>query len=346
MTQQQTEVFSNQIPPEVYVDVERAVMPIIRGASNKFAKLAGADVDDAIQEGRLALLKALSKYDYNLSRGGIYNYAREAVQQAMLGMLYKATTLGRLPHLVIEDNGELKTVRSWPALMADFDTVVSETAPDPEREVIDGEMQSRLGELQMRLNGRLNDFQKNVLACLSNQNPAFTLYLRNIQKDEEKAIEEKHTLIAKFFGETKNSVDWAVHHIKNHFTKLAEEQFSDIVADAIDKGAWPMFHVSNEGNDKDFINYVIEEHDLDPRPSGPPDVKRTETNGVVTARSIESYSWGSIIHLRHGEHAATVIAEGRFNAISGEVLTPTGLWKNIKEQLPWYPTLQRILSKV
>jgi hypothetical protein len=345
MNQQQTQV-RTQIPPELYVDVERAVMPIIRGASNRFAKMAGLDASDAVQEGRLALLEALGKYDYNLSRGGIYNYARSAVHQAMLGVLYKATTLGRLPHLVIEDNGELKTVRSWPALMADFDTAVNESAPDPEREAMDSEMQSRLGELNMRLKGRLTDFQQNVLACLSNQNPSFALFLRNIQKDEEKAIEEKHTLIAKFFGETKNVVDWAVHHIKKNFTELAEEQFSDIVLDALDKGAWPMFHVSNDGNDTEFINITIEENDLDPRPSGPPEVKRVEIKGVVTARSIENYSWGSIIHLRHGDQVATVIAEGRFNAISGEVLTDTGLWKSIKDRVPWYPTVQRILSKV
>jgi len=42
---------------------------------------------------------------------------------------------------------------------------------------------------------------------------------------------------------------------------------------------------------------------------------------------------------------ATVIAEGRFNAVSGEVLTATGLWKNIKSELPWYAAAQRVLSR-
>lgn len=331
----------NQLDPDLYRDVEREVMPIIRGAAGAFARRLGVDVEDAIQEGRMALLYALSKYDYNLSKGGIFNYARTAVRQSMFGLLYAATTQSRRPHIVIEEDGELKMVRSWPVLMGDFELEANEATRDPEREAMDAEMIEALGRLKMRLVRRLNPFQLKVFACLSNQDPSFLVYLRNIQ-----CAEERNAQIADYLGTGKNHVDWAVHQIKHHFTELAEKQFSDLVKDAIQEGKWPMFHVSHRGNDVAFIQKVLAEQSLDPRPTGAPEVKRNEVDGVICMRSIETYHWGSVIHLRHGDVAATVIAEGRFNAISGEVLTSTGLWKNIKSVLPWYAAAQRCLSKV
>ncbi len=331
----------NRLDPELYKDVEREVMPIIRSAASTFARRLGMDVDDAIQEGRVALYTALAKYDYNLSKGGIFNYARTAVRQSMFGLLYTATTKSRQPHIVIEDGGELKTVRSWPTLMGDFEVCVSESTPDPERAAMDAEMIEALGRLKMRLARRLNDFQMKVFACLSNQDPSFLLYLRNIQ-----CAEERNAQIADYLGTGKNHVDWAVHQIKHHFTELAEKQFSEVVREAIQEGKWPMFHVSHRGNDVAFIRKVIADQGLDPRPSGAPEVKRNEVKGVLVLRSIETYAWGAVIHLRFGLKTATVVAEGRFNAISGEVLTSTGLWKNIKTELPWYAAAQRHLSKV
>lgn len=330
----------NLLDPGLYKDIEREVMPIIRGAATAFARRLGTDTDDAIQEGRMALLEALSRYDYNLSKGGIFNYARTAVRQAMYGLLYTATTKSRQPHIVIEENGELKTIRSWPALMGDFELSVCEVTPDPERAAMDAEMAEALTGLKMRLVNRLNDFQSKVFACLSNQDQGFILYLRNIQ-----VADEKNAQIAAYLGTGKNHVDWAVHQIKHHFTELAERQFSDIVNKAVKEGKWPMFHVSLRGNDVAFIQKVIAEQGLDPRPTGAPEVKRADVKGVLCLRSVETYSWGSVIHLRFGVKTATVIAEGRFNAISGEVLTSTGLWKNIKTELPWYAAAQRVLSR-
>jgi hypothetical protein len=48
--------------------------------------------------------------------------------------------------------------------------------------------------------------------------------------------------------------------------------------------------------------------------------------------------------LRFGTETATVIAEGRFNVITGEVLCDTGFWKSIKDHLPWYPAAHRFLE--
>lgn len=329
----------NTLDPDLYRDIEREVMPIIKGAAGAFAHRLGIDVDDAIQEGRMALLHALAKYDYNLSKGGMFNYARTAVRQSMFGLLYTATTKSRRPHIVIDDGGVLKTVRSWPMLMGDFELEVNESTKDPEREAMDAEMTEALSRLKMRLVRRLNPFQSKVFACLSNQDQSFLVYLRNIQ-----CAEERNAQIADYLGTGKNHVDWAVHQIKHHFTELAERQFSDVVKDAIQEGKWPMFHVSHRGNDVSFIQKVLSDQGLDPRPVGAPEVVRNEVKGVLVMRSIETYHWGAVIHLRFGLKTATVIAEGRFNAISGEVLTSTGLWKNIKTELPWYAAAQRHLK--
>jgi len=330
----------NRLDPELYRDVEREVMPIILGAATSFARRLGVDKEDAVQEGRLAMLEALGRYDYNLSKGGIFNYVRTVVRQAMYGLLYTATTKSRQPHIVIDDNGEQKTIRSWPALMGDFELSVCESTPDPERAAMDAELTEGLSLLKMRLVNRLNDFQSKVFSCLSNQDQSFLLYLRNIQ-----VADEKNAQIAAYLGTGKNHVDWAVHQIKRHFTDLAEKQFSDIVNKAVKEGKWPMFHVSRRGNDVAFIKKVLSDQALDPRPTGAPEVKRADIRGVLCMRSIETYHWGAVIHLRFGVKTATVIAEGRFNAVSGEVLTATGLWKNIKSELPWYAAAQRVLSR-
>jgi len=350
-------MIQGQVDHELYSDIERELMPIIRSAARRFAPGLGIGVEDAVQEGRLALMLALKGYDYNLSKGGIYNFARKAVRNAMCGLLYSATTLGRCPRVVMEEGGELVVVKMWPTLMDAPEVHPDREAKTPEEMVIESEFADKIRVLRMRLVNRLNPFQRKVLGCISRNNIRFETFLRN--RDEPEAT---HALIGEWLGmgvveegaklasasrqKQKNAVDWAVHKIKRHFTILMEDEFSDIVEEAIQAGKWPMFYVSTKPNDTAFIQGIIEHRDLDARPTSAPDIKaRTDKDGVRAIRHIETYSWGSVIMLRFGTNSATVVAEGRFNPISGEVLQPSGSWKSIVDVVPWYVKASRFIEK-
>lgn len=341
------------IDPSLYRDIEREVMPIIRSAAHSFATKLGMDREDAVQEGRLALAEALEGYDYNLSKGGIHAYARAAVTNALCGLMYRQTTRGRVPHIVVQEDGVLKTIRSWPVLMGDFEVTAQSDVGDPEATTMDAEMTDMLREVKMQLLNCLNDLQTRVFSCLSNQDPGFQIFLRNVgeRSGDTQMADENHILIAEYLsGEpgmpkmNKNTIDWAVHVIKRHFTRIAETKFSGPIQEAIKEGKWPMFHVSLRGNDVSFIQDVLKRRHLDRRPLGAPDVARREKDGKLCVRSVERYKWGSVIMLRFGTETATVIAEGRFNVITGEVLCDTGFWKSIKDHLPWYPAAHRFLE--
>ncbi len=335
----QTQTVANRpIDHELYQDIERECMPIIRSAASSFARKLGVGVEDAIQDGRLALLIALKEYDYNASKGGIYNYARTAVKNAMCGLLYAATTKGRCPHFVIEEDGEPKTVRNYPEVMGDFNAFAND-APDPEALAVESEVAEKLRELKMQLMNKLNQRQLDVFACLFHHKVEFEMFLRNRAESDV-----THELIAEFLDVTKNSVDWSVHQIKRHFTALVEDKFSDIIQEAIQVHKWPMFHVSERANDVVFIQDIIKMRGLDARPLGAPDVTVRTDNGIRCARSVERYSWGAIILFTFGDRTATVVAEGRFNPISGEVLSETGFWKPIGESLSWYAEANRFLN--
>jgi len=351
-------MIQGQVDHELYEDIERELMPIIRSAARRFAPGLGISTEDAVQEGRLALMLALKGYDYNASKGGIYNFARKTIRNAMCGLLYSATTQSRCPRVVMEENGELVVVKMWPAL-----TDVPEVHPDrdaktPEELAIESEFTDKIRVLRMRLVNRLNPFQLKVLSCISRNNVLFETFLRN--RDEPEAT---HALIGEWLGmgmdedgeaklasgnrhTKKNAVDWAVHRIKQHFTVLMEAEFSDIVEEAIQAGKWPMFYVSTKQNDKSFIQGIIEKRSLDARPISSPEIKaRTGKDGTRAVRHIETYSWGSVIMLSFGENAATVVAEGRFNAISGEVLQPSGSWKSILDVVPWYVKASHFINE-
>lgn len=337
-----------QIDHDLYADIEREVMPIIRSAARRFAPGLGIGVEDAVQEGRLALMVGLKGYDYNQSKGGIYNYARAIVRNAMCGLLYSATIPSRCPRVVVEENGELVLVKMRPTLTDEPEIHTDEEAKSPEDLVIESEFHDKLRVLRMRLVNSLNPFQREVLGCISRTNMMFETFLRNREETEP-----TNALIGEWLGgeskasrqKQKNTVDWAVHKIKRQFTILMEAEFSEIVEEAIQARKWPMFYVSTNFNDTGFIAATLERRELDARPTSGPDIKACFHEGVRAMRHIENYSWGAIIMLRYGENTATVIAEGRFNAISGEVLQASGSWKSIMDVVPWYVKACKFIDK-
>lgn len=318
---------------EIYTELAPHFEALIRTSARSFSKALDLPEEDVAQEARLALYLALPKYQYNKSFGKIHAFARRAVQNALCSLAARETLESRVPRIVISENGELKTVRCRPAQMDDFDLLPDEDV-DLDQQVETSRWFDRLKLIEMKLMKRLNKRQKRVFNCSVRPSNELQLMARN------KGTEITNQLIGEYLGLSKNSVDWALHVTKRHFTILAEKHFSDLVKSAIEERNWPLLYSSARENDLELIRGVISDRGLDPRPVAPMETVRS----VAAARRIETYDWGSVILLRFGDQAATVVVEGRFNAITGEVITESGYWKSILDVVPYYKALNRALK--
>lgn len=330
------------IPRDIYEDLEGPLLPMVHKLSAQFAGSLGIGRDDAFQEARLALWEAFQGYDYNRSRGGIRRFARVAVRNAFCALLYKATTQTRNPHTVYED--ETGTHHVAKHRLASLDDIspasTPQVFPDPEEGAQARETSSRVRVLRMRLYRSLSDRERQVFRCKAQPSERFLLYLRNIGAE---TAESTNVQIAEFLGLSKNAVDWSLHKIRKRFVDLAEEpEFSALVEGLVEDGSWPMIHISETPDDAEFVRGIIASRDLDPRPiPGRRDIQAADGAG----RIIETYHWGSVIHLRYGEEARTVVVEGKFNKATGEIHGDYGNWKSLAESVPWYRRLNKELDR-
>jgi len=314
MTQQQVQF------GELYRQIEPVLMPIIRRTARQFSASLGPDqdFDDAVQESRIALAHAMMSYDYNKSRGGIYNFAKVVVRNALCGMAWRAATRKNLERSQMEPDDETPSL-----------------APGPDEDTESMEMVERLRVLKMRLLNSLNEREAEIFSCLCHPSDEFSTFLRNIGDTET-----SNQAIAKFLGLSKNAIDWSLHKIRNRFVGLVETEFSDMLDEARKQGRWPTIEISAAPNDSGLVRRCLEEYRLDPRPLS----ARTTEHGGSSQRIVEHYAWGAVLFLRQATHEATVIMIGRVNLNSGLVMTDGGWNKSLADRLPWYTALVRELK--
>lgn len=328
----------------LYVEAERAVMPVIRAQANRFHRSIGIGVDDAVQEGRVAFMEAMREYDYNKARGGLHAYCSIVVRNAFFALLYKATTQTRMPHTVYDDDeGNTQVVRHP---MASLDAIAIEQSdaemPSPAACLLELEADSRAKALRMRLVNGLSERERRVFECKSQPTEAFLIYLRNLGIEDVETATNEH--IGRFLGLSKNSVDWSLHKIRRRFVKIAETaEFIDLVQEQIEQGAWPMIHVSRDKDDHEFVRQIIRKRSLDPRPV--PSKREIEANDEGGGRVVEQYHWGCVLFLQRGKDHRTLVIEGRFNKNNGEVFGEHGTWKSVADVVPWYGQLTKELKR-
>lgn len=321
---------------DLYADVEPHLMPVIRAMALKFARPLRIEPEDAVQEARIALMEAFRDYDYNKSHGGIQRFARTSIHNAFCGLLHKATRDRRTPHTVYEDDGELRVARGRLGSLEDLEAELSSPEPTPEDLTAAGELEQKIRVVWMKLVNSLGERERAVLSCQSRPSDEFMDYLRNIGVDDPTNLH-----IARFLGMSKNAVDWSSHKIKLAFLRIVEQpEFNDMIGDLVKDGEWPMIHVSHKADDHEFVRSTIEQRQLDPRPVEGGHEAAAFSDG--SRRIIETYGWGSVVFLQHGDHAATLVIEGRFNVNSGEVFgVGGGFWRPITDAVPWYRQMTR-----
>jgi RNA polymerase sigma factor (sigma-70 family) len=332
---------NGDISTQLYVELDSQLRPLVRRLSLRFALAYGVEADDAEQEARMALFEAFRHYDYNRGRGGVKKFARTTIRNAFRGLAYAAVTRSRCPHTVyVDEDGQERVVRhsrlaSLEDVM-DSSQVIADGCGESELDV--RRATDRLRVLRVRLYRALRPRERAIFKLKAQPPEDFLVFLRNIGVDSD----ANNVHIARYLGISKNAVDYSLLKIRGEFRRLAESEFSDLIAGLIRDGEWPMVHVSFASNDVEFVRAVLLKRSLDPRPlSGPRDVR---VKGEV-GRIIERYHWGAILHLKLRCNVATVVVEGhRFNESTGDVFGSYGMWRPLTDEVPWYKTLVREIS--
>lgn len=335
---------------EVFPELEKILQPRMKALAYKFAPVLEIGIEDALQEARLSVFKAFEGYDYEKSNGGVKSFAHRAIKNGFLDLLYKATTQSRNPHTIYEDSeGQVQLVlhRRLPSLeqLMSPETGFSPLqVPCPEdtlpERMAEGELMSRkIRVLALRLSRKLKRSEREVFYCWTRPPEAFQLYLRNIGVEPSEAT---NIHIASYLGVGKNTVDYAIHKIKGHFADLAEgPEFSDIIRELVEEGKWPMIYTSDKADDVEFVKRILKEKNLEPIPAEKSrDIQVSGTSG----RIVERYHWGVIVHLKYRSREATLVIEGRFNKLSGDVFGESGYWKTVADTIPWYKELAKELK--
>lgn len=222
----------------IYQEVEKIVAPIIESNARRFCIQLGMNVDEAKQEAREALVSALRRYDYNKSRGGIFNYAKKAVRLHFLKKWAEHRAQARRPHVRVKEGGKFVTrpipfalhvVRSdvgYHAYEGDFMDIFTGSVPLPDSGLVEADTQRMLDAFQAALEDGLTERDRDVLRCKCD--PPRGLRMLMI---EELAQEPTIPLIGRYLNLSKNEVDWALRRIRERARELlSRDEFSDLGA--------------------------------------------------------------------------------------------------------------------
>lgn len=223
----------------IYIEVEAMVFPILRANARRFMRQLGLSYEEALQEARYGLLLGLQRYNYNDSKGGIYNYVKMVVWRHFLKVWAEHRAQARRPHLQIVDEDGKRVCLPMPFLRErpphrggparglpqsqDFlDTLESELAA-PDAEIIASEGDLRARAFREALSGALSERDRQVLECKYEPPRG----LRMLMLDEL-AIEPTIPMIGKYLGLSKNEIDWALRRIREAALSLIAREFSDL----------------------------------------------------------------------------------------------------------------------
>lgn len=309
------------IPHDLYEDIERRLMPMIR---RKAARLRGfMDMDDAIQEARMVVFRVLHSYDFNRNPD-LERYVGICLNNAFAGQYHKMGAQRRMPRRHTRDQeGNWVTAASPPTSLEDTDAM--DRSLSPELGVMLGESQGLVSELIAGVMERLGDRERAVLGAFVS--PPAEIALHPGEPGFNQAV-------AAYLGINKNALDWSLARVR--MLLLDEMRDSEFEADRVTGPDWPHLVHSSKWDDRSMITIAIGERHLDPT------VRDTEARAMGDARMLSRvYDWGEALCLRLGEASATLVLQGRFNRLSG---TLHGLkYGSQQVPLPWYQQCMKMI---
>lgn len=331
----------------LYPAIEKRMEPIIRAKSWKISRWLDIDIDDAIQEGRIALLAAMARFDYNKSGGKLDNYIAKVITNTYNGIMYDILNSARMPRATVRGpDGDWVEVPRPPMSLDGLLDVGYEPESNlaaPDREIMEGANLGAIKKFKMRVMFSLKKRDRDVFMCKVNPPVDFLKMVENLEGDIDKPT---NIHIAKYLDLGKNAVDLSLFRIRSAFIRLAQpSEFSDLFGDTLEGRGWPVIYISRAPkHDVEFVQRIIRERNLDPKPVTGYHTKMDfwETAGEY-ARLIERYPWGVVLVLKAGVERRTVVIEGKFNPNDGTVIGLSGG----RRELPvkWYAKLVRSLKR-
>lgn len=309
----------NEIPQafnELFKDVERAMLPFMRSRVQRYK---GMDVDDAIQEARIALMKAMSKYDFDKASGKLVPYMREVVANTYRASIAKALSQKSCPRVAVRgEHGWVKAPQmpmSYEALMearAPIERGREEDAAEHQLDV--AQREALMEQFKRALFKKLSTREQDVLRCR----------LAPPEALEELAGEDeiKNVHIAEHLGLDKSKIDWALYKIRNVFTELAQHpKYAELFGGFTESRAWPRIHVTRGTRPRPaFVARTLKAQRLMMSPIGVESDERCE----LGRRCVEFHTWGAIMTVERDGEVWTCVIEGTFNPRAGEVTGALG----------------------
>jgi hypothetical protein len=345
--------------------LEKQMLPFIKAKARRIRSFAGGlDMDDAIQEGRLALLSVIIKGKYDYTKGELSSYVGKVLDNTYRSMLYQMLNQTRMPRAVVRgDDGEWLELPSPPMSLNGLEgdpggwagddvgnhSLLSKALTDMEMPTPEGatqykELEAQARIFKLKLLNSLKGRDKKVFECRTNPPVDFLKMVENIGGD---IYNPTIPQIAEYLGINKNAVDYSVSKIKTIFTRMArQDEFIDLFGERLETKEWPMVRMSRAAeHDREFVRRIIQQRELDPKPvegyESKPDFYQT---AGMYSRLIERYPWGVVLVVRRkGTWRTMVIECTAFNPSTGALAGERGT----KESVPvrWYPQLVNALAE-
>jgi RNA polymerase sigma factor (sigma-70 family) len=300
--------------------VEQEMRPIAIARAKRY----GLDVDDAVQESRIAMYKAMERYDETRP---FKPYMAEVITNTCKSMYGHSRSGIRCPSVFERDevNGGWKESRRSPVSLSveedegrhDWHPVSTDC---PESEVDDATRERACAAFVAKALANLAPKER---AALQMRLASFT---------------SSSVAMAKSMGILKNEFDWIVVKMRYQLTKMATEEDTPLSAHA-DGRDWPQIHTSV--GVRYHGNFAARTMKLRARvPSREGVLVMEECSAGI--RVMERHPWGCVmVCLRQGRVYTSVI-EGRLNPRSGEIhgVHFTKLFVDV----PGYPAIAKGLA--
>lgn len=309
---------------EQYQEVEGQFLPIIRSRARRLRWVGHVDIEDAVQEGRMALLSTMAHGSFDPLKGTAEAFISKVMENTFNSMLTGMLARSRTPWVKVWDGTKWKPTPMRPESLEDLgDGHLHSAATTPEEELIEREQERALSTFRDRLVERLEGEER-------------TLFELKVQPPPE--LEgASNLMLARYIGRDKNRVDWLLYKIRLKFLELAGE-FSEIwgTQEKSNIAGRPLIHISWKWKDDEFVRNSV--------------IKRALAVGKRRWLKMESekakllvqhHPWGAIIIGRRNEEAFTAVVEGKFSPIPGEV-AGTGSMR-VRLPVPWYGLMVREL---
>lgn len=330
----------NQIPSlfhDMYVDLEKTLASHL---AYSVARHRSLDKDDAVQEARVAIFKAMANFDFNkVSRGGFVPYMREVVVNSHRTGVSAALAQSRCPRVEVQTaEGE------WilkPLAPASYDSLLEARSPLPgigetPEALVDEHTRVRRCEVFCEeLKKKLCERELAVFECRMNPPEQILAMMAEDGCDEPK---NKHISI--HLGIDKAHVDWAIHKIRVAATLLINGCFQEDFEQATGSD-WPVINISKGMRvHNKFIERTLRSRRLKGNKIGNNQVQTC----ALGTRTVQKYDWGSIVYVEMSGVVWTAVLEGSFNPRDGIVTGRSGARMYLP--IPMYGQLAKALSGV